>query len=178
MTADPVASAYAVLGLRRGCTSLEVKRAYKQLVKRWHPDRYAADPAGQAEATAQLRQINHAFRVVADAIASEHAPPERKAPAPTTDVPPPTRDPGRPLTRSQIDDIVRAMGTEGPVEVFLEWLGVAWPFPIAVFLLLAQPRGGPTTMGEISALSLICIGVVLVVRRKIVSMRRNGPSNG
>jgi DnaJ domain len=175
VTGDPVASAYAVLGLKRGCTPLEVKKAYKQLVRRWHPDRFAADPAGQAEATAQLRQINHAFRLVADAIALPHTPPARAASPPTHGVPPPRQDPGRPLTRSQIDDIVRSMGTEGPVDVFLEWLGVAWPFPIALFLLLAQPRGGPTTMGALSGLSLICLGMVLVVRRKIVSMRRSGP---
>lgn len=179
MTPDPVASAYAVLGLKRGCTPLEVKKAYKQLVKRWHPDRYAADPAGQAEATAQLRQINRAFRVVAEAVAPPASTPQRAAPARAPDVPPPTRDPGRPLTRSQIDDIVRAMGTEGPVEVLLDWIGVAWPFAIAIFLGLAQRRDSPTSNAQaIGFLSLIGLGVALVVRKKIMSMRRGRPTDG
>ena len=46
-----------------------LKKTYRQLVKRWHPDRYAADPAGQSEAQSRMRDINGAFRLVAEDVA-------------------------------------------------------------------------------------------------------------
>jgi hypothetical protein len=55
---DAQTRAFATLGVRPGCSRGELKRAYRALVKRWHPDRYLADPAGQAEANRQLRIIN------------------------------------------------------------------------------------------------------------------------
>ena len=57
--------AYAVLGLSPPVTEARLKRRYKSLAKRWHPDRFQADPVGQAEATENFRHINHAYEVVA-----------------------------------------------------------------------------------------------------------------
>jgi hypothetical protein len=46
-------------------------------VRRWHPDRYQADPVGQADATERLRHINIAYELVLASFgASEPAPVE------------------------------------------------------------------------------------------------------
>ena len=58
-----LARAYATLGLPPVCSHRDAVRQYKALVKRWHPDQYATDPQGQAEAAQRMREINAAFAV-------------------------------------------------------------------------------------------------------------------
>ena len=45
----------------------DVKRAYRELVKVWHPDRFANDPALQKRAQEKLKEINAAFGILEDA---------------------------------------------------------------------------------------------------------------
>jgi len=52
---DSILHAYATLGLKRGCSLLEVKKRYRSLVKRWHPDRFASDPTGAGQAAEELQ---------------------------------------------------------------------------------------------------------------------------
>lgn len=168
---DPLANAYATLGLRRGCTPSDLKKTYRQLVKRWHPDRYAADPAGQSEAQSRMRDINGAFRLVAEDVAGP-----RVRPAPQTahsenrhahaTARPTAREPGRPFSRREIDEIVTAMGNVGPVDVVLEWVDRAWPF-VSGFVLLAvlPPSRTLAAIQATSGLVLIGFGVVRSARR-------------
>jgi hypothetical protein len=53
-----------VLGLDERATEQELKDRYRQLVKQWHPDRFANDPHRQAVAEAKLKVINMAYRAV------------------------------------------------------------------------------------------------------------------
>ena len=53
-TLDP----YAILGVSRDATPLQVARAHRQLAKRHHPDLQAADAASAA--AEQMRLINEA----------------------------------------------------------------------------------------------------------------------
>lgn len=39
----------------------QVRRAYRRLVKRWHPDQFAHQPAIRAQAEERLKRINHAY---------------------------------------------------------------------------------------------------------------------
>src|SRR5262245_1249490 len=57
--------AYAILGLSPPISEAQLKRRYKALVRRWHPDRYEGDQTGKAEATLRLRGINVAYEIVA-----------------------------------------------------------------------------------------------------------------
>jgi hypothetical protein len=50
---------YAVLGVRPGSTEQEVAAAYKQLAKRWHPDRGAGE-----EGARRMAEINVAYDVL------------------------------------------------------------------------------------------------------------------
>ena len=53
---------YVVLGISRGAHAREIKRAYKKLVKKWHPDLHPDDPAGRMK----MQEINEAYEVLGD----------------------------------------------------------------------------------------------------------------
>jgi len=53
-----------VLGLDEQATEQELKDRYRQLVKQWHPDRFANNPRQRAIAEAKLKLINLAYRAV------------------------------------------------------------------------------------------------------------------
>lgn len=52
---------YAVLGVERGASDADVKKAFRRLAQRWHPD-VNADPAAQA----RFKEINEAYQVLSD----------------------------------------------------------------------------------------------------------------
>lgn len=67
--------AYETLGVIAGATPLEVKRAYRNLVRRWHPDRFANDPVRHHQALEMLKSINDAYeQVLADIEDRQHTP--------------------------------------------------------------------------------------------------------
>jgi hypothetical protein len=53
-----------VLALRPGATLTEIKEAYRDLVKVWHPDRFGSDPRLREKAEDKLKQINKAYLVL------------------------------------------------------------------------------------------------------------------
>ncbi len=61
MTADPLTH-LKTLGLESGASREEVKKAYRDLSKVWHPDRFAEDPALQKKAGEKLQAINDAYK--------------------------------------------------------------------------------------------------------------------
>ncbi len=128
---DPVSRAYAQLGLSPGATQDQLRKQYKTLVRRWHPDRFAGDAQGQAEASLRMRAINDAYHLLL----------QRSAPAPDPPASRPPRPRGASLSREEIERIVQSMGTEGPVDQLLAALRVAgrvvW-MPFAVLFLASR----------------------------------------
>ena len=51
---------YEVLGVKQTATDEEVKAAYKEMVKKYHPDRHTNNPLGDL-AEEKLRQVNAAY---------------------------------------------------------------------------------------------------------------------
>jgi hypothetical protein len=154
---DPLDRAHATLGLRRGCTQAELKRTYRDLVRRWHPDRHAGDPAGQAEATVKLREINGAFRMVARSLSG--APPAPEQPAAERP------EPDRPLTRSEIDALVEALQAPSPVDIVLDRAEVVVPMVAGLVLLMPlRHLGRPNTAQALLGAACLALGIVLLLR--------------
>ncbi|HTH66049.1 MAG TPA: J domain-containing protein [Gemmatimonadales bacterium] len=65
MTLDTT-QAYGVLGLAPGATPDEVKTAYRDLVKVWHPDRFAGNERLREKAQRQLQLYNEAYERLRD----------------------------------------------------------------------------------------------------------------
>ena len=53
---------HAILGLRPGASAAEIKRAYRKLAMRWHPDRNAHPKAGE-----RFAQIRGAYELLLSA---------------------------------------------------------------------------------------------------------------
>lgn len=63
-TLDP----YAVLGLSRSASPLQVARAHRRLAKRHHPDLHVGGAAA-VEATERMRRINEAWAILSNPVA-------------------------------------------------------------------------------------------------------------
>lgn len=55
---------YELLGVRPGVSRQELKAAYRDLTKVWHPDRFAHDPRLQEKAQDKLKEINDAYEQI------------------------------------------------------------------------------------------------------------------
>jgi molecular chaperone DnaJ len=51
---------YEVLGLKEGADEAEIKKAYRELVKKYHPDQYQENPLSDL-AEEKLREVNEAY---------------------------------------------------------------------------------------------------------------------
>ena len=60
----PVEDALKTLGLKPTATPDEIRQAYRDLVKVWHPDRFGSDVRLRAKAEEHLKAINSAFHTL------------------------------------------------------------------------------------------------------------------
>jgi len=86
---------YRVLGLEPGVSLEELKQTHKDLVKVWHPDRFADDPRLQQKAQEKLKEINEAY----EQVLSDAFPTPRLTP-PVPDSPSAVQPEGRPAQAS------------------------------------------------------------------------------
>jgi replication fork clamp-binding protein CrfC len=63
---DKIANAYRVLGLQPNVSLIEVKQAYKTLVKKWHPDLFVNKPQMQKQVQEKMRLVNEAYNILND----------------------------------------------------------------------------------------------------------------
>lgn len=71
---DEVLKSFRVLDLEVGAPSKAVKKAYRDLVKKWHPDQFTNDPKQRQEAEEKLKEINLAYERIQDYQASDSIP--------------------------------------------------------------------------------------------------------
>ncbi|MEZ5378111.1 MAG: J domain-containing protein [Acidimicrobiales bacterium] len=63
----PTKNHYEVLGVPASSSHEEIRRAYHEQARRWHPDRFQEMPAAEAErAELSMRDVNEAWRVLGD----------------------------------------------------------------------------------------------------------------
>ncbi|KAK4423464.1 DnaJsubfamily B member 8 [Sesamum alatum] len=59
-------SYYAVLGVRTDASDEEIRRAYRKLAMRWHPDKWTRSPSLLGEAKQKFQQLQEAYSVLSD----------------------------------------------------------------------------------------------------------------
>jgi len=126
---DPIARAYAVIGLRPGASSQQLREQYKRLVKTWHPDRWASDPVNQAEAAQRMRSINEAYATLHRLRVPDDASERRTAPAAPQQPVEHWSTSHRSMTDEELDAIVRAIGNDSFVSIAMKF--AAWFVPMA-----------------------------------------------
>jgi hypothetical protein len=64
MGPETLEACYTTLGLTPDATCNEIKHAYRTLVKRWHPDRFATDTDRQRQALEHFYAVTHAYAML------------------------------------------------------------------------------------------------------------------
>lgn len=116
-----IQQAYRVLGLTAPITKSLLKSQYRTLAKKWHPDRFRAGSAAQADAAARMVEINEAFRTLAGSLATHRDKAE--------DVRRP-QSPAGTLSQQDIEDIIASINRSNtwtflPEMNVSRWLSIA-----------------------------------------------------
>lgn len=61
---DDLSKAHELLGVAPGTSGRELKQAYHDMAKVWHPDRFSHDPRLQQKAQEKLKEINEAYELL------------------------------------------------------------------------------------------------------------------
>ena len=77
---------YELLGVAPGTSGRELKDAYRDLAKVWHPDRFSHDPRLQQKAQEKLKEINEAYERLSSGRAARPKP-QTPTPRPQTPTP-------------------------------------------------------------------------------------------
>jgi hypothetical protein len=78
---DDLLRCYEVLGVAPQASAQELKAAYRDLAKVWHPDRFAHEPRLQQKAQEKLKEINDAYAQLTSDRPARRARPTPAAPA-------------------------------------------------------------------------------------------------
>jgi len=160
---ERIERAYATLELPPVSPPRETLRQYRRLVKRWHPDRYANDPQGQAEASQRMREINAAFAVLRPTLSRFERPAPSSPKPPTVDRAAP-REPtfGARLRPDEVDAIVDVMAGPSMFEIFFRLFGRGL-LVVGGLTLLAISSRGDKPVDLVLGVALLVLGVSFIV---------------
>ncbi|MEI7821720.1 MAG: J domain-containing protein [Verrucomicrobiota bacterium] len=135
---DDIRECYRILDLEPGASLEEIKRAYRELVKVWHPDRFRSDPKLQAKAGEKLKQINLAYERLCKEAAAEgsHKAAATKTKAATNPAPERTRPEDE---ATHVPPVKDPSSTNEPENVHLtRWIWMA--AAVVALLIIAVTR--------------------------------------
>jgi hypothetical protein len=132
---EDLTRARQLLGVGRAATADEVRAAYMDLVKVWHPDRFGSDLRLREKAERQLRAINEAFAL----LTGDAEPRPRRAP-PASAAPVPRAPPAR-SDREARPSAAPASTRSGnrSAGAYLGWLAIAILVAVAAFYSSSKP---------------------------------------
>lgn len=61
---DDIFQCYAILGIKHNASPEAAKKAYRNMAKVWHPDRYVDNPTLKAKAEVEIKKINQAYAAI------------------------------------------------------------------------------------------------------------------
>jgi plasmid stabilization system protein ParE len=151
MTRPPLPSHYEVLELGCGATAEELRRSFRALSKRYHPDTTSLPPAEAEEAFRRLRQ---AYAVLADPEARRRYDDRLRRPSPPLAPPPAAMRPPLRADEPGLASVRRALS--GGEWFALLLLGLALLLSLVLGIGLAWARGAelvtlPSWWGELQA---------------------------
>ena len=91
MSGEELRRYYSALDLEPGASPEQNKRAWRDLTKVWHPDRFQGDPRLEAKAEAKLKIVNEAYEKLSG---SQAVPPIEPPPSRAVRMPSSTSTPG------------------------------------------------------------------------------------
>ena len=57
---------YKILGLEKGASDADIRKAYKKCALKWHPDKNTADEDQKIKAEKMFKEVNEAMNVLGD----------------------------------------------------------------------------------------------------------------
>jgi hypothetical protein len=115
--------------VRPGISAAELKAAYRDLAKVWHPDRFSHDPRLQQKAQEKLKEINEAYEQLISG----------KTPRPRSAPPPPTERSARRARATRFDQDPFAQPSTASSRP-LHWHWVALPVLLFVVVFIYTTR--------------------------------------
>lgn len=155
-----VRRAYAVLELTPPVGADTLRRQYRRLARRWHPDRHAYDPVAQADATDRMRRINDAFRLVAASLEQtpQHTPPAGEAPRPRWAG---TRHAASRMSREEIEEMVASINRANEWTLWPRMSRDRWYSLGAVAFYFVFATVLPPAVGRLAALGFAFVWAAL-----------------
>ena len=142
-----LAEAYRTLDLSPGASDADVKRAWRELTKVWHPDRFGHDPDLRRRAEEKAKALNEAFEAIRDAREGGAFP---------------RGEEGVPAGRREDGGSPEAAASEARRRLRTNRTRALLAAGIAVFLLLRRP----TPAGLVIALALLGLALFFVSRMR------------
>lgn len=160
------ARALAILELESAATSDAISARYRELARRWHPDRWAHDRASEADAATRMRQLNWAIQVLRDGPTD-----------PAVDLEWPDREDanaGRPLTDGEKAHLVGAVGQWNPVGALVR--ASFWLVPLFFSYVLASGHGTRSNEVPPTGREMLGSGALLLIALAVLIHQRRTPS--